>query len=55
LLEAFLPVVFFGEAIAKHLPLAIVRKVTAALFAVLGIFALIGTATSSSPAWATGF
>jgi putative Ca2+/H+ antiporter (TMEM165/GDT1 family) len=33
-------VVFFGDALAKKVPLAIVRKVTAAAFAILGIVAL---------------
>jgi putative Ca2+/H+ antiporter (TMEM165/GDT1 family) len=35
------PVVFFGDAIARRVPLGIVRKVTAAAFAVLGVVALV--------------
>ena len=34
------PVVFFGDALAKRVPLGIVRKVTAAAFAILGVVAL---------------
>ena len=34
------PVVFFGDALAKKVPLGIVRKVTAGAFAILGIVAL---------------
>ena len=34
------PVVFFGDALAKRVPLGIVRKVTAGAFAILGIVAL---------------
>ena len=37
---ANVPVVFFGGAIAKKVPLSIVRKVTAFAFAVLGVLAL---------------
>jgi Ca2+/H+ antiporter, TMEM165/GDT1 family len=40
MLLANVPVVFFGDAIAKRVPLGIVRKVTAAAFAVLGALAL---------------
>jgi Ca2+/H+ antiporter, TMEM165/GDT1 family len=40
MLLANAPVVFFGDALAKKVPLAIVRKVTAAAFAILGIVAL---------------
>jgi putative Ca2+/H+ antiporter (TMEM165/GDT1 family) len=40
MLLANAPVVFFGDALAKKVPLGIVRKVTAAAFAVLGIVAL---------------
>jgi putative Ca2+/H+ antiporter (TMEM165/GDT1 family) len=40
MLIADVPVVFFGGAIAKKVPLAIVRKVTAFAFAVLGVLAL---------------
>jgi putative Ca2+/H+ antiporter (TMEM165/GDT1 family) len=35
------PVVFFGDAIAKRVPLGIIRKVTAAAFAVLGVAGLL--------------
>jgi putative Ca2+/H+ antiporter (TMEM165/GDT1 family) len=35
------PVVFFGDAIAKRVPLGIVRKIAAAAFAVLGVAALV--------------
>jgi len=34
------PVVFFGDALAKKVPLGTVRKVTAGAFAILGIVAL---------------
>ena len=37
---ANVPVVFFGGAIAKKVPLPVVRKVTAFAFAVLGVLAL---------------
>ena len=37
---ANVPVVFFGDALAKKVPLGIVRKVTAVAFAILGIVAL---------------
>jgi len=37
---ANVPVVFFGDALARKVPLAIVRKVTALSFAILGIVAL---------------
>lgn len=40
MLVADVPVVFFGGAIAKKVPLSIVRKVTAFAFAVLGVLAL---------------
>jgi putative Ca2+/H+ antiporter (TMEM165/GDT1 family) len=40
MLIADVPVVFFGDAIAKKVPLAYVRKATAAAFAVLGVIAL---------------
>jgi putative Ca2+/H+ antiporter (TMEM165/GDT1 family) len=40
MLLANVPVVFFGDTIAKRVPLGIVRKVTAAAFAVLGALAL---------------
>jgi putative Ca2+/H+ antiporter (TMEM165/GDT1 family) len=35
------PVVFFGDAIAKRVPLAVVRKITAAAFVALGALALL--------------
>ena len=38
---ANVPVVFFGDAIAKRVPVVTVRRVTAAAFALLGIFALL--------------
>jgi putative Ca2+/H+ antiporter (TMEM165/GDT1 family) len=41
MLLANVPVVFFGGAIATRVPVAIVRRVTAAAFALLGIFALL--------------
>ena len=41
MLVANVPVVMFGEAIARRLPVAIVRKVTAAAFAVLGVGVLV--------------
>ena len=37
---ANVPVVFFGEAIAKRMPVALVHKITAVFFAVLGVAAL---------------
>ncbi|HUL97336.1 MAG TPA: TMEM165/GDT1 family protein [Usitatibacter sp.] len=40
MLLANVPVVFFGEAVAKKVPLRVVRRITAAAFAVLGIAAL---------------
>ena len=40
MLLANAPVVFFGDALARKVPLGIVRKVTAAAFAILGIVAL---------------
>jgi putative Ca2+/H+ antiporter (TMEM165/GDT1 family) len=51
---ANVPVVFFGDAIAKRFPLATVRKVTAVLFAVLGIFALIPQAHAQELTVAAG-
>jgi len=39
---ANVPVVLFGDVIAKRLPLAAVRIVAALVFAVLGVVALIG-------------
>ena len=41
MLLADVPVVFFGEAIAKRVPLKGVRALTAAAFAVLGVIALL--------------
>lgn len=41
MLLANVPVVFFGDAIAKRFPVAAIRRVTAVAFAVLGIFALL--------------
>ena len=41
MLIADVPVVFFGDAIAKKIPLAIVRRIAAAFFAVLGVLALV--------------
>lgn len=38
---ANVPVVFFGEAIARRLPVPIVRRVAAAAFAILGVAALV--------------
>jgi putative Ca2+/H+ antiporter (TMEM165/GDT1 family) len=35
------PVVFFGDAIARRVPLGLVRKLTAAAFSVLGVAALV--------------
>ena len=37
---ANVPVVFFGDAISKRVPLGLIRKVTAAAFAVLGVIGL---------------
>ncbi len=42
---ANVPVVFFGEAIAKRLPVAVVRKVTAVAFLILGVVALVTAGT----------
>jgi putative Ca2+/H+ antiporter (TMEM165/GDT1 family) len=41
MLLANVPVVFFGDAIAKKVPLVLVRRITAGAFAVLGILALL--------------
>jgi putative Ca2+/H+ antiporter (TMEM165/GDT1 family) len=41
MLLANVPVVFFGDAIAKRVPFGIIRKVTAVAFAVLGIAGLL--------------
>ena len=40
MLVANAPVVFFGEAMARRVPLGIIRKVTAVAFAALGVFAI---------------
>ena len=37
---ANVPVVFFGDAIARRVPVSVVRRVTAVSFALLGLFAL---------------
>lgn len=41
MLLANVPVVFFGDAIARRVPVAMVRRVTAVAFAVLGVLALL--------------
>ena len=41
MLAANVPVVFAGERLARRLPLALLRRVAAALFALLGVLALI--------------
>ena len=41
MLLADVPVVFFGDAIAKRVPLAVVRRIAAAFFAILGVLALL--------------
>jgi putative Ca2+/H+ antiporter (TMEM165/GDT1 family) len=41
MLLANVPVVFFGDTIARRVPIAIVRRVTAAAFAVLGVVAFL--------------
>ena len=41
MLAANMPVVFFGDAIARRVPLILVRRITAVAFAVLGILALV--------------
>ena len=38
---ANVPVVLFGEAITRKLPVAVVHKVTAVIFAVLGVLTLL--------------
>ena len=40
MMVANVPVVFFGEAIARRLPVRIVRRVAAVAFAALGVAAL---------------
>jgi len=42
MLLADVPVVFFGDAIARRVPLAMVRRAAAAFFALLGVVALLG-------------
>ena len=41
MLLANVPVVYFGEALARRLPVALIRRVTAVAFAILGIIALV--------------
>jgi putative Ca2+/H+ antiporter (TMEM165/GDT1 family) len=41
MLLANVPVVFFGDAIARRVPLAYVRRATAVFFVVLGVLALV--------------
>jgi Ca2+/H+ antiporter, TMEM165/GDT1 family len=41
MMVANVPVVFFGEAISRYLPVRIVRRVAAAAFAALGVAALV--------------
>jgi putative Ca2+/H+ antiporter (TMEM165/GDT1 family) len=41
MLLANMPVVFFGDAIARRVPLVLIRRFTAAAFAALGILALV--------------
>jgi putative Ca2+/H+ antiporter (TMEM165/GDT1 family) len=41
MMAANVPVVYFGEAIARRMPVAVVRKVTAAAFAILGVVAFV--------------
>jgi len=40
MLLADVPVVFFGDAIAKRVPLVVVRRMASAFFAILGVIAL---------------
>jgi len=40
MLLADVPVVFFGDAIAKRVPLVVVRRMASAFFAILGVLAL---------------
>jgi hypothetical protein len=51
---ANVPVVFFGDAIARRVSLGLVRKITAALFAVLGLLALIPQARAQELTVAAG-
>lgn len=41
MMVANVPVVFFGEAIARRMPVRVVRRIAAAAFAVLGVAALL--------------
>jgi len=41
MLFANVPVVYFGEALARRMPVAIIRRITAVAFAVLGTVALV--------------
>ena len=41
MLAANVPVVFCGEALARRMPVAIIRRITAVAFAILGIVALV--------------
>jgi putative Ca2+/H+ antiporter (TMEM165/GDT1 family) len=38
---ANVPVVYFGEALAKRMPVVIVRRVTAVAFLILGVAAIV--------------
>ena len=38
---ANVPVVYFGDAISRRVPVAVVRRIAAAAFAILGIYALL--------------
>ena len=40
MLLADVPVLFFGDAIAKRVPLVVVRRMASAFFAILGVLAL---------------
>jgi len=40
MLLADVPVLFFGDAIAKRVPLVVVRRMASAFFAILGVIAL---------------
>ena len=41
MLLANMPVVFFGDAIARRVPLVLIRRITAVAFAILGVLALL--------------
>lgn len=47
---ANVPVVFFGDALAKRVPLKVIRIVTAAVFAALGVWALASGISEDVPA-----